>query len=68
MNKKTYTYQEALEASIKFFKGDELAASVWINKYALKDSFGNIYDVLQKICIGDLQKSLQELRQSIQIL
>ena len=44
MNKKTYTYQEALEASIKFFKGDELAASVWINKYALKDSFGNIYE------------------------
>jgi ribonucleoside-diphosphate reductase alpha chain len=41
---KTYTYEEALAASIKYFKGDELAASVWINKYALKDSFGNIYE------------------------
>lgn len=42
--KKTYTYEEALEASKIYFKGDELAASVWINKYALKDSQGNIYE------------------------
>lgn len=42
--KKTYTYQEALKASTKYFKGDELAANVWINKYALKDSAGNIYE------------------------
>ena len=41
---KTYTYEEALAESIKYFKGDELAANVWINKYALKDSFGNIYE------------------------
>lgn len=40
----TYTYQEALESSIQYFKGDELAASVWINKYAMKDSFGNLYE------------------------
>ncbi len=40
----TYTYNEALEESKKYFKGDELAASVWINKYAMKDSFGNIYE------------------------
>ena len=40
----TYTYQEALEESIRYFKGDELAASVWINKYAVKDSFGNLYE------------------------
>ena len=39
-----YTYQEALEESIKYFKGDELAASVWINKYAMKDSYGNLYE------------------------
>lgn len=44
MNTTTYTYQEALEESIKFFDGDELAASVWINKYAMKDSFGNLYE------------------------
>lgn len=42
--KKTYTYEEALEEAKKYFKGDELAASVWINKYALKDSFGKIYE------------------------
>lgn len=42
MNK--YTYEEALAASKAYFKGDELAASVWINKYAVKDSYGNIYE------------------------
>ena len=41
---KTNTYDEALEASKNYFKGDELAASVWINKYAMKDSFGNLYE------------------------
>ena len=40
----TFTYQEALAESINFFGGDELAASVWINKYAVKDSYGNIYE------------------------
>ena len=41
---KTYSFDEALAASIKYFNGDELAANVWINKYALKDSEGNIYE------------------------
>jgi len=40
----TYSHDEAVEASIRYFKGDELAARVWANKYALKDSFGNIYE------------------------
>jgi len=40
----TYTYEEAMAASLEYFKGDELAASVWINKYAMKDSFGNLYE------------------------
>lgn len=44
MNKKTYTYDEAFEASMKYFGGDELAARVWVNKYAMKDSFGNIFE------------------------
>ena len=44
MDKKTYTYDEAYEASLKYFDGDELAARVWVSKYALKDSFGNIYE------------------------
>lgn len=38
------TYDEALAASIEYFNGDELAAGVWLNKYALKDSQGNIYE------------------------
>jgi len=36
--------EEAVEASRKYFGGDELAATVWVNKYALKDSHGNIYE------------------------
>jgi ribonucleoside-diphosphate reductase alpha chain len=40
----TYSHDEAIEASIKYFNGDELAARVWANKYALKDSFGNLYE------------------------
>ena len=39
-----YTYDEAYQASLEYFKGDELAARVWVNKYALKDSYGNIYE------------------------
>lgn len=44
MEKQTYTYDETFEASLQYFKGDELAARVWVNKYAVKDSFGNIYE------------------------
>ncbi|MBD0824011.1 adenosylcobalamin-dependent ribonucleoside-diphosphate reductase [Aestuariibaculum marinum] len=40
----TYTQDEAFEASKIYFKGDDLAARVWINKYALKDSEGNLYE------------------------
>ncbi len=39
-----YTREEALKASMEYFKGDDLAANVWINKYALKDSAGNLYE------------------------
>lgn len=41
---KTYTQEEAFSASLEYFKGDDLAARVWVNKYALKDSDGNIYE------------------------
>jgi ribonucleoside-diphosphate reductase alpha chain len=40
----TYTHDEAFQASLDYFQGDELAARVWVNKYALKDSFGNLYE------------------------
>jgi ribonucleoside-diphosphate reductase alpha chain len=42
--KKIFTYDEAYEASLQYFSGDELAARVWVNKYAMKDSQGNIYE------------------------
>ncbi|MDY4871977.1 adenosylcobalamin-dependent ribonucleoside-diphosphate reductase [Phocaeicola faecicola] len=44
MEKQTYSYDDAYKASLQYFNGDELAARVWVNKYAVKDSFGNIYE------------------------
>ena len=45
MEKKIYTQKEAEQASVSYFGGDELAARVWSTKYALKDSFGNLYEL-----------------------
>ncbi|MBR5169028.1 MAG: adenosylcobalamin-dependent ribonucleoside-diphosphate reductase [Muribaculaceae bacterium] len=45
MEQKTYTYQQAYEASLQYFDGDELAARVWATKYALKDSFGHLFEL-----------------------
>lgn len=42
--RKIYSQEEAYQATLSYFNGDDLAARVWINKYALKDSFGNIYE------------------------
>jgi len=42
---KSYSQEEAFNASLKYFKGDDLAARVWVNKYALKDSEGKIYEL-----------------------
>ena len=44
MKQQIYSQDEAFKASLNYFGGDELAARVWLNKYALKDSFGNIYE------------------------
>ena len=44
VEKQIYSYEEAFEESLRYFQGDELAARVWVNKYAVKDSFGNIYE------------------------
>ncbi len=41
---KTYSFEEAYEEALKYFSGDELAARVWVNKYSMKDSFGNIFE------------------------
>lgn len=45
VNSTTYTYEEAYEATLKYFDGDELAARVWTSKYALKDSLGHLYEL-----------------------
>ncbi len=44
MEQQTYSYDEAFHATLDYFKGDELAARVWVNKYAMKDSFGHIFE------------------------
>ncbi len=44
METKIYTYDDAFQSSLAYFQGDELAARVWVNKYALKDSYGNIFE------------------------
>ena len=41
---KNFAFEEAFEEALKYFAGDELAARVWVNKYSMKDSFGNIYE------------------------
>ena len=45
MDTKTFTPEEIKESTLQYFKGDELAAKVWATKYALKDSYGNIYEL-----------------------
>ncbi len=45
MNTRTYSQEEIKQASFEFFKGDDLAARVWSNKYALKDSYGNVFEL-----------------------
>ena len=44
MEEKTFTNEESFQASLEYFQGDELAARVWVNKYALKDSYGKLYE------------------------
>lgn len=44
MKKEIYNQSDVEKATLEYFRGDELAAKVWATKYALKDSFGNIYE------------------------
>ena len=44
VEKKTFNFNEAVASAKEYFGGDELAATVWVNKYALKDSYGKIYE------------------------
>lgn len=52
--KQTYSFDEAFQASLAYFGGDELAARVWVNKYAMKDSFEISMRSRQNRCIGAL--------------
>ncbi len=45
MENKHYSYDDAYKASLKYFGGDELAARVWVSKYALKDSYSHIFEL-----------------------
>lgn len=59
----TYSFDEAYEASLKYFDGDELAARVWVNKYALKDSMGNIYEKSPEMMHHRLAKEFARIEQ-----
>ncbi|MCH5236354.1 MAG: adenosylcobalamin-dependent ribonucleoside-diphosphate reductase [Muribaculaceae bacterium] len=58
-----YSYDEAYESSLQYFKGDQLAARVWVTKYALKDSFGNIYEKNPDDMHHRISHSLAEIEQ-----
>ena len=59
-----YTFDEAYEASLKYFKGDELAAKVWVSKYALKDSQGVIYEKTPEDMHWRLAKEIARIEQN----
>ncbi|HPE78041.1 MAG TPA: ribonucleoside-diphosphate reductase, adenosylcobalamin-dependent, partial [Draconibacterium sp.] len=63
IGKKIYNQEEAVQASLKYFKGDDLAARVWVNKYALKDSFGNIFELTPDDMHRRLAKEIARIEQ-----
>ena len=60
---KTYSQEEAFNASLEYFKGDDLAARVWVNKYALKDSQGNIYELTPDDMHHRIAKEISRIEQ-----
>ncbi|WP_282018413.1 adenosylcobalamin-dependent ribonucleoside-diphosphate reductase [Salegentibacter mishustinae] len=60
---KTYSQDEAFQASLEYFKGDDLAARVWVNKYALKDSQGNIYELTPNDMHRRIAKEISRVEQ-----
>lgn len=63
-NKKKYTQDEAFRASLEYFKGDDLAARVWVNKYALKDSDGNVFEKTPNDMHRRLAKEIARVEQA----
>jgi len=64
VGKKIYSQEEAVKASLEYFKGDDLAARVWVNKYALKDSFGNIFELTPDDMHKRLAKEIARIEKS----
>lgn len=62
-----FPYEEALAKTKEYFSGDELAASVWINKYAMKDSYGNLYECTPADMHGRLAREFARIEQKYQI-
>ncbi|MDD4031904.1 MAG: adenosylcobalamin-dependent ribonucleoside-diphosphate reductase [Bacteroidales bacterium] len=60
----TYTFDQAYQASLKYFKGDELAAKVWVTKYALKDSAGLIYELSPSDMHSRLAREVARIEQN----
>ncbi|MBE7639327.1 MULTISPECIES: adenosylcobalamin-dependent ribonucleoside-diphosphate reductase [Salegentibacter] len=60
---KIYSQEEAFKASLDYFKGDDLAARVWVNKYALKDSEGNIYELTPNDMHRRIAKEISRVEQ-----
>ena len=65
--RKTYSLEEASQAAKKYFKGDELAATVWVNKYALKDSYGNLFEKSPDEMHKRLASEISRVEQNIKI-
>lgn len=59
--KKVYTFDEAVEASKEYFNGDQLAANVWVNKYALKNSSGEIFELTPRDMHMRIAKELERI-------
>lgn len=62
-SRQVYTQEEAFIASVDYFNGDELAARVWVNKYALKDSDGNVYELTPDAMHHRLAKEIARIEQ-----
>ncbi|RLD28814.1 MAG: adenosylcobalamin-dependent ribonucleoside-diphosphate reductase [Bacteroidetes bacterium] len=60
---KTYTQDEAFQAALTYFNNDDLAARVWLNKYALKDSEGNIYELTPNDMHHRIAKEIARIEQ-----
>ena len=66
MENQKFSYEEAYQATLKYFDGDELAARVWANKYALKDSFGNYYELTPDDMHRRLAREIARIEQKYQ--